>query len=215
MPLGYTFVDILTAQLLALAFAGYIIVYTFLRAYIRFRKDRTRVLDDLSYAAFPLGAIGFYIFVTGIWGQFVWPLPGPYNILFYDMYPLLGLLLIGFAFAITFESGKPQARYLHFIGFFAMLVGLATIYYGASGYSIGLTLEPLIMFLMYLTLGLTGVLSYPVTVIVENIVANPSKKITPIEYLAFVLFWIFIIVGSILATLIAAQAIPAHLIKPP
>jgi Predicted membrane protein len=170
------FVDILTAQLLALAFAGYIIVYTFLRAYIRFRREKARVLDDLSYAAFPLGALGFYIFITGIWGQFAWPLPGPYNILFYDMYPILGLMLMGFAFAITYETGKPQARYLHFIGFFSMLTGLATIYYGASGYALQLTREPFIMFLMYVALGLTGVLSYPATVILENIVANPNKK---------------------------------------
>jgi|ECHnycMinimDraft_1075156.scaffolds.fasta_scaffold02197_6 putative membrane protein len=209
------FVDILTAQLLALAFAGYIIVYTFLRAYLRYRKERARVLDDLSYAAFPLGSIGLYIFVTGIWGQIVWPLPGPYNILFYDMYPLLGLLLIAFAFAVTFESGKPQARYLHFIGFFALLLGLATIYYGASGYAIQLTREPFIMFLMYVTLGLTGVLAYPATVIVESIVANPNKSISPAEYTVFVLFWIFIIIGSILATLIAVLSIPAHLVNPP
>ncbi len=209
------FVDILTAQLLALAFAGYIIVYTFLRAYIRFRREKARVLDDLSYAAFPLGALGFYIFITGIWGQFAWPLPGPYNILFYDMYPILGLMLMGFAFAITYETGKPQARYLHFIGFFSMLTGLATIYYGASGYALQLTREPFIMFLMYVALGLTGVLSYPATVIVENIVANPNKKITAGEYAVFVLFWFFIVLGSILATFIALASIPAHLANPP
>ncbi|MGC9132887.1 MAG: DUF981 family protein [Nanopusillaceae archaeon] len=40
--------------------------------------------------------LGLFMLITGLYSLFTWTLPGPYNILFYDLYPIAGLLFLTF-----------------------------------------------------------------------------------------------------------------------
>jgi len=102
------------------------IAYALLKL-MRLQSVQGDVLAELKSLYSPLLLLGIYIAVTGVFGNLLWPLPGSYNILFYDLYPLLGIGLIAIAISI-----KNRTK-LEYIGFLALLLGLVTIYYGTLG----------------------------------------------------------------------------------
>jgi putative membrane protein len=87
---------------------------------------------------------------------FIWPLPGPYNILFYDLYPIAGLLFLTFGLYLLLDF-----RDFRYFGFISLLFGFSTIIYGIYRYILNLTRIPLIFFLLYFFTGLSAVLTYP------------------------------------------------------
>jgi putative membrane protein len=197
------FIDILGSQLFALGFAGLIILYMTVQSYFLFRKGK-RAEEIIKAGTIPLAAIGVYMFLSGLYGQFTWPLPGSYNVLFYDIYPLVGLLFIGAAATIYLKMK------LQYIGFYGLLLGIMAMWYGAFGYSLKLTTEPLALLGLYTLFGVGGILGYPVMVMLDRAQAGIKNR-SYLWYLLIYLFWITLLIGSILALVIGTSAIPSHL----
>lgn len=189
------FIDPLTAQLFAMSGVFILIGYIFLRL-MRLHTTYEEILNELRPAYIPLLLIGIYIAVTGIFGNLLWPLPGSYNILFYDLYPMLGLGLI--AIALSIRNGYR----LEYIGFLALVLGLVTIYYGAVGYMNNMTKEPLALFLLYGGSGLSSVLFYFVSYQLDR--GKISKGLIALEA-------VLLILTGILAAYISANSVPQHL----
>ncbi len=201
------FVDLLTSQLFALGFAGLLVAYLFISTYLRLRRGR-KVDESIRSAVIPIALLGAYLFVTGLFGQFTWPLPGSYNILFYDLLALTGLLLIAFAWAAR------RGDETHNVGFLALLLGLLTIYYGYEGYTLGLSQSPIALLSLYSLLGIAGVLAYPSTLVLDAI-RNGAKKLDALHVAVVGLFVLAVIAGSLMAIVIAGMALPVHLVTPP
>ena len=197
------FIDILTSQLFALGFIGFIILYITLNSFWSYKQGKK---DNLNIPSgfLPLATLGVYIFITGLFGQFTWPLPGNYNILFYDIYPLVGLLFISFAWSL--KSGLN----LQHVGFFAMMLGMMTIFYGYEGYALGLTTIPIALLGLYTLFGIAGILGYPITVMLDRAKAGVKNK-SMLWIILVLAFSAFLILGSLTAIAIAAAAIPEHL----
>jgi len=225
-----TFVDTLAFQLFTLAFVSGLLFYSGVVGYVTYlRHGPRRTFEHLRAQAIPLGGLGVIIASIGLWGEIVWPLPGSFNILFFDPYVLLGVVLLGFAVSVAF---RWRTQY---VGLLAMMVGLLSIYYGAEAYNLGLTKEPLAMFLLYVAMGGTAVFTFPVTLWLDRYVVTPlSASATPGEgtdtggtkiaqmtaevKVLFGLFLIFLLfaAGSAIAALwIGGGALPQHLTYAP
>jgi len=190
------FVDQLTGQLIAMA-AGFItIAYGLLRTFA-IHSELTKYKQAIEAQYLPLLVIGIYISVTGFFGLLVWPLPGSYNILFYDLYPLLGLGLIMIAL------GVKNGYKLEHLGFLGILLGIVTMYYGAEGYLKNMTQEPAALLALYVLTGLSSIFFYPVSMFIDN--GNPKIKI-------FLLIdAILLILAGVVAGYIGLAAVPDHL----
>ncbi len=152
--------------------------------------------------------LGLFITVMGIYGEMTWPLPGSYNILFYDPpYTLLGLIIIGMAIAIYMKQK------LQYVGIIALFAGLMAIYYGYNAYLDHMTSSPIAMLGLYLAFGIAGVLTFPTTLIYDSLPGkqNVSKGWTVV----LVLFWLALVVASVLAAVTGILAVPQHLLAPP
>lgn len=202
------FIDDLAFQLFAISFAGLLLVYTVLSIYLGCRKKGTYTPDRLKSAILPIAVLGSYMLISGLWGQFAWPLPGAYNILFYDVLLSFGIMLISFALAVKYDA---RLEYVGLLGFF---LGIMVIFYGISGYNLGLTKSPLALLGMYSLYGLAGIFSFPVLLIADRL-PGPKKKIRRSWYLIFIIFCILLLLASLLAGYIGIAAIPAHLASPP
>ena len=197
------FVDFLGAQLFALAFAGSIILYMALQGYLLIRKGKSP--DEFVKAgAVPLIAIGLYMFISGIFGQLAWPLPGSYNVLFYELYPFAGLLFMSIGVALY------RRMKLQYVGFFAFLAGIMSIAYGATGYSLGLTKEPLALLGLYVFFGVAGLLGWPASVLLERASAARRSKGAALPVL-FWAFWILLLAGTFISFYIGLSAMAGHL----
>lgn len=204
------FVDNLAYSLLSLSFAGFLILYTLSSLYLVYRRGKKNFFEYLDSAAIPLALIGVYMFVTGLWGQFTWPLPGSYNILFYDPLLSFGILLVAFAIAI-----RTKAK-LEYVGFLGLMMGVVAIAYGFEGYKIGLTSAPLALFGMYLAYGVAGIFSYPVSLIVDRRLPGLKKRSgISLNVIVIVLFLLLILLASALSAYVGVSAISAHLITAP
>ena len=135
-------------------------------------------------------------------------LPGSYNILFYDMMVAFGIVLTSFSASIKFKAK------LEYVGFVSLMVGLIAIVYGIEGYGLGLTQAPLALLAMYFFYGAAGVLGYPVSLIVDRLPGLQKNVWLGWEVL-LILFWLALLAASILAAVVGAVAIPAHLLTPP
>ncbi len=235
-----SFVDTLAFQLFTLAFVAGLLFYSGLVGYATYRKyGPRRTLDHLKAQAIPLGGMGLIIFSIGLWGEVVWPLPGSYNILFFDPYVLLGMVLLGFAVCVS------TGRRTQYIGLLAAMTGLLSIYYGSYAKYDALTKEPLAMFLLYVALGLTAVFTFPVTLWIDRMILEPTSQGTSAEgpsgaspstaapavqvavglisgnvpvtaqtkvlFAGFLLFLLFAAGSAIAALLVGGGALPSHL----
>ncbi len=207
------FIDDLALMLFTLPLVSVLIAYTTIQAYLGFRKEGysaiKRSLDD---SIIPASVLGVVITVMALWGEFTWTLPGSYNILFYDVYLLMGIIILSYSIAVYME------KRLQTTGIFAFFVGLITIYYGVIGYKLGLTEEPLALLGLYVAYGVAGILGYPVTVILDRLRSQAvENKDPPIGawIVVFVLFWLAVIVAGILGAVIGIETIPAHLAHAP
>jgi putative membrane protein len=225
-----TFVDTLAFQLFTLAFVSGLLFYSGVVGYVTYlRYGARRTFEHLRAQAVPLGGLGVIIASIGLWGEIVWPLPDSYNILFFDPYVLLGIVLLGFAISVAFRWCTQ------YVGLLAMMVGLLSIYYGAEAYNLGMTKEPLAMFLLYVAMGGTAVFTFPVTLWLDRYVITPlSASATPSEsagpdattisqmtaevkvlFSLFLLFLLFAAGSAIAALWIGGGALPQHLTYAP
>lgn len=216
------FVDPLALQLFTLAFVAGLLFYSGLVGYISYsRNGHHRAYQHLRGAVIPLAGIGVIVFAIGIWGEVTWPLPGSYNILFYDPYSLLGVILVAFAVTVLL---RLRTQY---VGLLAGMTGALSIYYGINAYQLSLTKEPLSMLFLYVALGGTAVLTFPVTVYIDRMVVEPELENAPEEakkpltlpwkaaYTGFLLFLLFAAASAILALAIGGGALSSHLASPP
>jgi putative membrane protein len=203
--MGY--IDILTSQLMVLGFAGLVLVSTTIRAAFLYKRGKKHYLS-LKGGAIPLAALGLFAFVTGLYGQFTWPLPGAYNILYYDVFTLFGLLLLAFAWSVRSEMETQH------VGLLGLLLGVFVIYYGYNAFVIGLSQAPIAVLGLYTLFGLSGILSYPMTIMLDRANAGMKNRWAGWILMAAA-FIILLTLGSLLALYIAYAAIPAHLMSPP
>ncbi|MFG1446629.1 MAG: DUF981 domain-containing protein [Thermoplasmatales archaeon] len=201
------FIDDLAFELFTLSLVGVVSIYLTGYAYLYYRKGLKDVETIMRPGAFILGILGVIIVIMGIFGEMTWPLPGSYNILFYDPYLLFGIILVSVSSSIILKQK------LQFSGILALFSGLIAIYYGVNAYLDKMTSSPIAMLGLYLSLGLTGMFTFPATLIYDLL---PSRdKVSKFWTVILVLFWVGLIVSSVLAALTAIEAVPQHLLKPP
>jgi|ADKI01.1.fsa_nt_gi Predicted membrane protein len=206
------FVDDLGLDLFLLAFTAFLLSYGTASALLSYMKGRgNEVREKMRALSVPLGILGFFILVMGIEGEFVWPLPNfgnlGYDILFFDGFSMLGILLLAAALAINMN------RRLEYIGLLSMMFGLTVIFYGAEAYSLGMTKEPFAMFGLYTLFGLSGVAALPGTITADRAVesAKVGRKWIAMTYV----YLFFLVVSGLAALAIAAPAIASHLASAP
>ena len=202
------FIDNLAYSLFSVSFAGFLLFYTVISIYLSYKRKGKNFTDHLNGASVPLALIGLYVLVTGIWGQFSWPLPGSYNRLFYDPFVSFGRVLLAFSLVIRLKGRIDSA------GFLGLMVGVMVIIYGIEGYGLGLTQVPLAMLAMYFLYGVAGIFSYPVSLLLDRF-PGVQKKFWKGWYVILVVFLTVLFLASVLAGFIGAVAIPSHLFRAP
>jgi putative membrane protein len=202
------FIDDLAMELFTLSLVGIASVYMTASVYLEYRKNGAKNIEEiLRPGVFPLGVLGAVILIMGFYGEMTWPLPGSYNILFFDPYMFMGIMLVMMAIAIGYRQK------LQYVGILAFFAGMIAIYYGANAYIDRMTSSPIAMLGLYITFGLTGIFTFPTTLIYDMLPGRDrvSKGWTVI----LVLFWVGLIVSAVLAAITAIEAVPQHLLSPP
>lgn len=208
------YVDMLSIQLFTLTFAALLIFYTVVYSYLSIRKGKSikELSEELKAASFPLFLLGMFMIITGLFGDFLYPLPGSYNMLFYDMYIMFGLILFSTSLAMYYK--QPRAE--HYIGFFALMAGAVLLLYGVSGYNLGMTSSPLGLLGLYASFGLAGIFAYPFMFLdAKYLLGKGGKKINKSMLVFGIIFLFFIICGAFIAAYIGGSSVPAHLANIP
>jgi putative membrane protein len=202
------FIDNLAYSLFIISIAGFMLLYTMVSMYGSYKKGNKNFSNYLKSAGVPMTLLGLFMIVTGVWGQFTWPLPNSYNILFYDPLVSFGIVLLSFSIGIKYNTR------LEYAGVLALLFGVMLMLYGFEGYNIGLTEEPIALLSLYLMYGAVGIFAFPVSLIADR---SPGLKKNPwagwtvilLVFLALLLF------SSLLAAYLGYAAIGGHLLNPP
>jgi putative membrane protein len=132
------------------------------------RKDPVRAQSHLREGAVLLGILGALLGLIALWGEFLWPLPGAYNVLFFDPLIMLAILLVAFSLAVWFRLPT------HLVGMLGVIIGLGVLFYGFRADELNLTKDPLETWLMYLAWGGLSIMSYPATLFIDWFVVGPS-----------------------------------------
>ncbi|MCL5430519.1 MAG: DUF981 domain-containing protein [Candidatus Marsarchaeota archaeon] len=227
-----TFVDALAFQLFSLAFVATLLFYAGVSDYRTYLKRGFREAYLLLRSqAVLFGVMGIVVLIIGLWGEMTWPISvlsngsnvmGAYNILFYDPYLMLGMVLVSFAVCVMMRLNTRYA------GLLALMTGALSIYYGINAYMLGLTEEPLFTLILYIGLGGTAIFTFPVTIFVDKIIIEPmhgnktdknvKRFITwpwKLAHLGFLLFLLFSAASALLALAIGGGALAPHLSNPP
>ena len=165
------FVDDLGLQLILIGLISLTIFYVGVRTYIRYRSGgNDKAMSELKSSAPILGIFGFLLLVFALWGEMTWPLFAGtagirYNILFFDPMLLFGIILLAFAIALAYNL-RTQ-----FVGLFAVATGAVTMYYGAHGYLLNMTREPIALLGLYLAYGLSGVMTFPMSLLIDRMIS--------------------------------------------
>jgi putative membrane protein len=165
------FIDDLTLVLDLLILMTATVFYTGFFVWYHSRKmDTGRAVTHLREGAFVMTLIGGVIGLIALWGEFNWPLPGAYNLYFFD--PLLMLALLSVAFGVTVLLRLPT----HFVGMLAVVIGCGVMYYGVrSSYYLTATKDPLETLLMFVGFGALAILAYPATLYIDWFVTGRQK----------------------------------------
>jgi len=203
----------------------------------RDRPDELRAI--LQGAAIPFLSVGMVALILSLWGEMTWPLPGSYNILFWDVFLLFGIVLI--SFGVAFYRGTR----VQYSGLMALAAGIIVIFYGVTAYQQGLTREPLETLLLYLGFGAVAILSLPASLVADWFLApvrptqfpwtrvpavseperSPAEPSGPssatfqyvVSFARVVAYFfpVFFGLAAIAALLYIGQTVPAHLMSPP
>ena len=166
------FVDFLLLIEVTLVIAAVLLGYVGVVAFFAMRKnDAAGVKGALHGAAVPIGSLGGIVTLLALWGEFAWPLPGSYNILFLDIVLLFGVTLLILAVSLA------ASLKLQYAGLFALVAGGMTIAYGYTGWQLGLTKDPFEMFLLYAGFGAAGLFAFPATLMVDHYLAHPESSV--------------------------------------
>ncbi|MBB5252287.1 DUF981 family protein [Sulfurisphaera ohwakuensis] len=190
------FIDILTIQLITMGIGFLTFAYGLIKTFL-VHSTVQDYRNAIKPQYMPLLLLGLFMSITGFYGMLLWPLPSSYNILFYDLYPVLGLGIIGIALSI-----KNEYKLEH-LGFMALLFGLVTIYYGVQGYLHNMTLEPTALLALYTLTGLASIFFYPVAIFLDNGKWNKIWLIVDA---------VLLILAGLLAGYIGIEAVGEHLV---
>ena len=119
------------------------------------QKDRS---VQVGFAA-SIGACGFYLFLSGVAISLMWPFAisgGVYNVLFGGIATLGGLVLLAGSLAVFLKADLRPVTYL------AAIAGLYAVVDAYGIYKYGLTSNPLLAALGYLSFAAPAFLSVPV-----------------------------------------------------
>ena len=219
------FIDDLTIILDLLILVTVLVFYTGFCVWVEYRRhDLDRANTHLRGGAAMLGILGGAIGLIALWGETTWPISSAiaqYNLFFFDPLFMLALILIGFSLAVW--RGFPT----HFVGIFSAVAGCGIVYYGARGYIIGLTLDPLETFLLYLAFGAVAIGAYPTTLFIDWFIVGPKNAtLAPLpsgerpDYpwmwrLLIGTFLLLVVLAGIAAVAYGFTSAWAHLASPP
>lgn len=165
-----SFIDPLSLILDLMVLVAVAIFYTGALVWWHYRRgDLERARHQVRGGGLVLGGLGAILLVFGLWGSMTWPLPGSYNLLFFDAIVMLAFVLL--AYGLLALGSLP----VHFAGIMALVAGAGIIYYGWRAYQLGLTNSPIEMFLLYLGFGAAGVLAFPATLFADLFVIAPYR----------------------------------------
>ena len=204
------FIDDLAFELLTMSLAALMILYMTLGIYIGYRRDGDKDIEGhLKPGMAPLALLGIVMLGLGFYGEIIWPLPSAFNILYFDMYTLVAIVVL--AFAITIRLGYK----MQYVGLFAAYSGLMSIFYGFRAYQLKLVGPATVdLFLMFLAFGATGIMSYPVTLIIDRLPQKGNPKWVGWTII-LVIFWIAVFGAMIASGYIGFKAVFSHLASPP
>jgi putative membrane protein len=174
------FIDYLTLAMINLV-AG-----TFVLSYYLWKGMDDQ--DQRPYAAV-FGVTGLLALALGLHMTFTWPLPGSYNIAFGETTALFGMVFLGTALALSKGwSLLPVSLYSFFAGVYAILVGARIL-------SLGMTKEPIMSAIGFITAGLGGVFAAPFFLwFKEN---KTFRMLGALVLLATALLWAVTFYGSL------------------
>ncbi len=193
----------LAFSLFSITFVALLLLYFLVKLCLTLRSKQKNAQELLNGIALPLGLMGAFITASGLWDALTWPIPGSYNILFYDPYVALGLLLIAFAMGVRYKIK------LEYLGFWSLLVGIMTMIYGVNGYSLGMSNSPIALLGLYAFYGIAAMLAWPVTYLLDRLQGRSS--IGTGWKIVLILFALALIGGTIVAGLLSVAAVGGHL----
>lgn len=202
------FIDGLAFGLFAICIAGLMLLYSTVSIYLSYMESKKTLAGSIKDVTIPLFFIGAYLFIAGLWGGFTWPLPGAYNILFYDPMMAFGIVMLTFA-----TIGRLGGNLEH-AGFLGLLSGIMVIIYGIEGYSVGLTKSPIALLAMFFFYGVAGILSYPSAIIGQRSIGS-QKDLPTLWFIILILFCLSLLAASALSGYIGFEAVAGHLASPP
>ena len=216
------FVDYLAFGLLSISIVSLLILYLTVDAYFRYsRTGDVHVENFLREGAVPLALFGGVIFILGFYSEIMWPIQiattnvaaakafAGYNILFFDPLFLMGIVVI--AFAMTVRFGYKMQTF----GVLALYAGIAAIYYGYEGFKLNMSSEPTALLLMYFAFGSVGILSYPITLLIDHMQTTSRPLIRGWSMILFVLFWVAVIGAIASSGYIGFSAVGSHMASAP
>jgi putative membrane protein len=168
------FVDFLAFVEVTLLIGAALVGYVGVLTYVAMRRnDPTGVKSALRGAAVPVGSVGAIALVLGLWGEIAWPLPGSYNILFFDAYVLFGatFLVVAISMGLSLK--------LQYGGFLSLLSGGVIIAYGWQGYVAGMTKDPFDTLLLYAAFGAAAIIAFPATVLTDYYLGHADGTSVP------------------------------------
>ena len=205
------FIDDLALELITLVMTSGVVVYLTGITYLEYRKNGPKNVEEtLRLGMFPLGFLGAVIVVLGLWQEMTWPFPAGsalYNIAFGDAYLIFGVILLAVALTIAFRQK------LQIVGFFALMGGIMSIYYGTIIYTQNLTKSPLGSLAMYTAFGIAGLFTFPATYAYDSMA--DGKKPGNMFGLTLVIFWLFFIFAAVFAAIIGVPAVLEHIQSTP
>ncbi len=177
------FIDPLDLWLMIL---GSTLLLTSYWAYINFIASREG--NELKLINRTLGyyyiAVGIYALASGLWASAVWPLPGSYNIVLIDPWPIFGVALLIVGLANIFGFSLVGLTY----GIAAL--SIPVIVYGSAIWVNGLTRQPALSGLLYILIGLSGLLSPLVAYYSRRIRAVAAVVVVLLIAAGFIALWI-------------------------
>lgn len=219
------FIDDLTFVMITLILVAVSVAYIVVAESLAYRRRGPAGLGvALHETAVPMIAMGMVVLMMGFWGMLTWPLPGAYNILFYDVYTLFGIIVLGFGLSLFLNFR------LQYVGVLSLVAGFTVIAYGWRAYQLNLTSTPWAMFLMYIGFGVTAILAFPVAIIADRWLQLRSEPLLeppkdprgrpqyPVSYFEAAIVLLFVIVILLSAVAVEgtlANAIITHLNSPP
>jgi putative membrane protein len=153
------------------------VFYTGVQVWFNFRhKDTERAYTALRGGAAMIGILGGVLGLLAIWGEMNFPLPGAYNVFFFDPLLMLAFLTVSFALAVWLKLPT------NFVGILGVITGSGVIYYGIHAYQLGLTQDPFETLLMYGAFGGLALLTFIPTFFVDWFVVGAKfPNVQPIK----------------------------------